>query len=56
MADKQYDISAAERRFLEEKAKRRTVLRQEFLKQISDPHKHGTGESGGVVSFFKIYF
>lgn len=49
MADKQFDVSLAEKRLLEEKAKRRFALRQEFLKQISDPHQHGTGESGAVV-------
>lgn len=55
MADQQYDVPLAERRLLEEKAKRRAVLRQEFLKQISNPHQHATGESGAVVSFYGIF-
>lgn len=48
----QYDITAEARRVLEEKAKRRLVLREEFLRKVSDPHRHGTGEGGTVVSTF----
>ncbi|KAJ9573762.1 hypothetical protein L9F63_008845, partial [Diploptera punctata] len=46
MADRQYDVSAAERRRVEEYAKRRAALRQEYIKQITNPHRHGTGEGG----------
>lgn len=34
-----------------QKQKRRLQLRQEYLKQISDPHRHATGEGGTLVSF-----
>lgn len=46
----QYDVSPEEKRLLELQAKRKAVLRAEFLKQISNPHIHATGEAGGVVS------
>jgi hypothetical protein len=49
MAD-QYDITPDRRKVLEENAKRRTVLRNEFLKQVSDPFRHASGEGGTVVS------
>ncbi|CAH1381537.1 NADH dehydrogenase [ubiquinone] 1 beta subcomplex subunit 4 [Tenebrio molitor] len=47
MAD-QYDITPERRKVLEENAKRRTVLRNEFLKQVSDPFRHASGEGGTV--------
>lgn len=50
MADQQYDVSPAQRRLLEDRARRRATLRAEFLKQISNPHVHATGDAGGVVS------
>jgi hypothetical protein len=40
--------SAAE--VLAEKTQRRFFLREEFLKQASNPHRHATGEGGVVVS------
>lgn len=46
----QYDVTAAERRRLEDQARRRATLRAEFLKQASNPHLHATGEAGAVVS------
>lgn len=49
MADQQYDISPEQRRLFEDRAKRRAVLRAEFLKQVTNPHIHATGEAGGVV-------
>ena len=51
MADKQFDTSAHERRLVDEYAKRRAALRQEYIKQITNPHRHGTGEGGTLVSF-----
>ncbi|XP_066993385.1 NADH dehydrogenase [ubiquinone] 1 beta subcomplex subunit 4 [Anabrus simplex] len=48
MAADQYDVSAAKRRLLEDKAKQRAILRQEYIKQITNPHRHATGE-GGVI-------
>jgi hypothetical protein len=49
MADKQYDVSEATKRSVEAYAKRRAVLREEYIKQISNPHRHGTGEGGTLV-------
>ncbi|XP_023019571.1 NADH dehydrogenase [ubiquinone] 1 beta subcomplex subunit 4 [Leptinotarsa decemlineata] len=44
----QYDVDDATRKLLEEKAKRRLVLREQFLKMKSDPFQHATGEGGTV--------
>lgn len=57
----QFDVTPEERKLLEIKWKRRTELRAEFLRKAFDPHRHGTGEGGAVVSkfrtiFFKIIF
>lgn len=41
-----YEQSAEVRQILTEKAKRRAVLRAEYIKQASNPYKHG---EGGVV-------
>ena len=49
MAD-QFDCSADRRKILEENAKRRTFLRNVFLKEVSDPFRHASGEGGTVVS------
>lgn len=49
MADKQYDVSEATIRSAEAYAKRRAILRQEYIKQITNPHRHGTGEGGTLV-------
>jgi hypothetical protein len=49
MADKQYDVSEAMKRRVEAYAKRRALLREEYIKQITNPHRHGTGEGGTVV-------
>jgi NADH dehydrogenase (ubiquinone) 1 beta subcomplex subunit 4 len=46
MADKQYDVPAKDKRLVQEYAKRRAVLREEYIKQITNPHRHGTGEGG----------
>jgi hypothetical protein len=45
--DGQYDISARERRNIEERARIRAELRKEFYKQITNPHRT---ESGYLVS------
>ncbi|XP_017777382.1 PREDICTED: uncharacterized protein LOC108563268 [Nicrophorus vespilloides] len=44
----QFDVSALQKQVLLEKAKRRTVLREEFLKQTSNPFRHASGEGGAV--------
>jgi NADH dehydrogenase (ubiquinone) 1 beta subcomplex subunit 4 len=46
MADKQYDVTAKNKRLVHEYAKRRAVLREEYIKQITNPHRHKTGEGG----------
>lgn len=33
---------------VEKKAKMRTALREEFIKQMYNPHRHATGEGGTV--------
>lgn len=38
-----YEQSPEERSILIEKAKRRAELRADYLKQLSNPHKHGDG-------------
>lgn len=47
-----FEQTAEERRILLEKAQRRAALRAEFLKQTSNPFKHGEG--GALVSMFSI--
>jgi hypothetical protein len=49
MGDKQCDVSPAEKRSVEAYAKRRAALREEYIKQITNPHRHGTGEGGTLV-------
>ncbi|KAG5877275.1 hypothetical protein JTB14_038311 [Gonioctena quinquepunctata] len=44
----QYDVDDTTRRLLEEKAKRRLFLREQFLKLKSNPFQHATGEGGTV--------
>ncbi|KDR12405.1 uncharacterized protein LOC110836277 [Zootermopsis nevadensis] len=46
MADKQLDVKPAEKRAVEAYSKRRVALREEYIKQITNPHRHGTGEGG----------
>lgn len=46
----QFDVSAEKRKVFEEKAQRRAYLRNFFLKQVSDPFRHASGEGGTVVS------
>ncbi|XP_017474924.1 PREDICTED: uncharacterized protein LOC108365421 isoform X2 [Rhagoletis zephyria] len=40
------DLSAAEKDFLHRKHEQTQKLRAEYLKQISNPFKHATGEGG----------
>lgn len=42
------DALAAE--VLKEKTARRSALRAEYWKQVTNPHRHGTGEGGHIVS------
>ncbi|PSN53200.1 hypothetical protein C0J52_04504 [Blattella germanica] len=56
MADKQFDASSADKRSVEEYAKRRAALRQEYIKQITNPHRHGTGEGGTLDSLASIAY
>jgi hypothetical protein len=37
-----------------EKQKRTQALRAEYIKQITNPHRHATGEGGALVSFFAM--
>lgn len=46
----QYDLAAKDIERLKANAKRRLELRNEFLKQQSDPFRHASGEGGHVVS------
>lgn len=50
MADERYDVSPEQKEILLERAKRRTALRNEFQKQLWDPHRHASMEGGYVVS------
>jgi hypothetical protein len=44
----QYDVSPRELRNIEERAKIRADYRKEFVKQFTNPHRHGEG--GYLVS------
>ncbi|XP_065156240.1 uncharacterized protein [Atheta coriaria] len=44
----QYDLAAKDIERLKANAKRRLELRNEFLKQQSDPFRHASGEGGHV--------
>lgn len=44
----QYDISKDQQEIAIENAKRRLALRNQFLKQSSDPFRHASGEGGTV--------
>ena len=50
MADKQYDVSPEFRKLFERKQKQRMEYRNYFLKNITNPYRHATGEGGHVVS------
>ncbi|XP_011179371.1 uncharacterized protein LOC105210248 [Zeugodacus cucurbitae] len=40
------ELSSTEKEFLRRKHEQTTKLRAEYLKQISNPHRHATGEGG----------
>ncbi|XP_031334752.1 NADH dehydrogenase [ubiquinone] 1 beta subcomplex subunit 4 [Photinus pyralis] len=44
----QYDVSPTEKKELLDRMKRRTALREEFLRLSTNPHRHSLSE-GGVV-------
>ncbi|KAJ8943301.1 hypothetical protein NQ318_004742 [Aromia moschata] len=44
----QFDVNSETRGILEEKAKRRAVLREQFLKAKTDPFQHASGHGGTV--------
>ncbi|XP_015592355.1 uncharacterized protein LOC107266414 [Cephus cinctus] len=44
----QYDITPRNREILEFRASRRNALRQEFLKETLNPHRHASGIGGAV--------
>lgn len=44
------ELSTAEKDFLRRKHEQTSKLRAEYLKQISNPYKHATGEGGTVVN------
>lgn len=46
-----FELNAEQRRLIEIKNKRREELRAQFLKEISNPHRHATGEGGALVRF-----
>ncbi|XP_046398570.1 NADH dehydrogenase [ubiquinone] 1 beta subcomplex subunit 4 [Ischnura elegans] len=59
MAGKQYDVDPQVIRNLEDKAKRRTALRNEYFKHMTNPHRHGTAEGGylfepGIQRFMSL--
>lgn len=43
-------LSSEEQEFIKRKHEATLKLRQEFLKQSSNPYRHATGEGGTVVS------
>lgn len=48
-----FELSEAQRKILAEKNQRRNELRSLYWKNITDPHRHATGEGGHLVN--KIY-
>lgn len=48
MSKEQYGISRHEMKLVEQAAKRREALRNEYLKLRTNPHRHATGEGGFV--------
>lgn len=48
----QYNVDENTKNLLLEKAKRRAVLREEFLKLKHDPFRFASQEGGYVVCFF----
>ncbi|CAH1995697.1 unnamed protein product [Acanthoscelides obtectus] len=48
MASQQFDVDSNTRQIIEEKAKRRAFLREEFIKQKTNPFQHASGGGGTV--------
>lgn len=48
----QFDVTEDQKKLILERAKKRLALREEFLKKVSNPFQHASGEGGAVVSFF----
>lgn len=46
----QFNVSSEQRKVLEDRARRRVALRNEFMKLQTDPLRHASGEGGTVVS------
>jgi len=44
--DGQFDVSAKDRRLIEDRAKLRAELRKEFVKQVTNPHRQSGSEGG----------
>lgn len=47
---KSYDLSAEQRKLQELRYKRRVELRSLYWKEITNPHRHATGEGGSLVN------
>lgn len=43
------DLTREEQKILQQKHARRLELRKEYIKQINNPYKHATGDSGTLV-------
>ncbi|XP_013784055.1 uncharacterized protein LOC106468189 [Limulus polyphemus] len=59
MGDGQVDASFEEKRAVAERAKLRAALKKEYIKQLTDPHRHASGEGGylfdsGVQRFMSM--
>ncbi|KAF4518362.1 hypothetical protein B566_EDAN007089 [Ephemera danica] len=59
MADKQFDTSPEDMRRFQLKAEQRAVLKKEYWKQITNPHRHASNEGGtlfdaGVQRFMAL--
>lgn len=45
-----FELSAEQRRLQQLKHDQRLALRAQFWKNMTDPHRHGSGEGGALVS------
>lgn len=45
-----FELNEAQRKVLAEKNQRRNELRNLYWKNITDPHRHATGEGGHLVN------
>ena len=53
--DGQFDVTAKERRMIEDRARLRAELRKEFVKQVTNPHRLSGSEGGYLVRITYIY-